>query len=666
MSPKEYFSLLFKCFFKRYTFEEEIEAWDKSMKIKTVLFAGLYNGVLALLIVGLILSIIGIITCIWSNVSLLDSKYYIKFVLFPFVVRISTIAIIIMFIGTLGGIVECFFRNSVMTFVYSLVWSVIFSIYVGFKEGFGIVENTTTYDIYQGIYQGAFFGILASLHKKGISDHIYRGSGRMIGSAIIFGITVFVIKIMYCNVEKSFVTGILVIISYIIFYTLFCGRFYYFFYLPLYKKDNPLRWDENIGISIPFLPQILRGYAKTKDFDETIEFATFLIKKCPMQRLIAQKSLILIALDKMKQVKSIDEMRGLSNKLSFIPSSEDIVNTYSENFENKIEKFSEQRTTNMFASHYMVVLEEYAKHLHPFIIISEDLNRAWNELNRTNLFSIYDRLQKQLLNYRETYHSSYIEFAQDFSDDFGEVADAWQKVLTKTIDDLRAGGKLPIANPYTLGKALQADSDQFLGRRDLIQKIETETLREGAATALLFIGNRRTGKSSTLNNLQRFVQSAVRTVFADLQDAEVTNSTADFCETLTERIAKSLRIPAPPPIRDLAAFTKWLKQRDADLIRDNRYLLICIDEYERLEKVIKQGKLADLPDSLRHWIQHLQHIVFLFAGSHEPSELKGDLDWTDYLINVRNVPISYLEYEAAIQLVTAPVPNFDLTWKRTI
>ena len=50
------------------------------------------------------------------------------------------------------------------------------------------------------------------------------------------------------------------------------------------------------------------------------------------------------------------------------------------------------------------------------------------------------------------------------------------------------------------------------------------------------------------------------------------------------------------------------------------------------------------------------------AGSHEPAELDG-IDWTDYLINVRNVPISYLEYESALQLVTAPVPHFDLTWE---
>jgi hypothetical protein len=442
----------------------------------------------------------------------------------------------------------------------------------------------------------------------------------------------------------------MLIISFSFTYLITNGRYYYFFFQPLYKKQNPIWWDENIRIPIPFLSRILLKYAKTKDFDKTVEFSKFLIEERPIQRKVAQKGLILIALDRMKSFSSIDDIATLTTSLSFMPSSITSeyqgfkINTVSHTSKKPKEPFYKKliydrqlRVPFTFSYYYQ---------LYSLITISEDLNKTWNELNHSNLISIYERTQQQLIDYHKASNLSNTPFAKEF----GEVADIWQKILTKTINDLRTSGKLPLPNPYTLGKAIQADSEMFLGRRDIIQKIETETLREGAATALLFIGNRRTGKSSTLNNLQRFVQSALRTVFADLQDPEVTSSTADFCETLTERIAKNLRIKQPEPIRDLAAFTKWLKQLDAQLMRENRYLLICLDEYERLEGLIQRGKLTELPDSLRHWIQHLQHVVFLLAGSHEPAELDG-IDWTDYLINVRNVPISYLEYEAALQLV---------------
>jgi hypothetical protein len=613
MSPKEYFSLLFKCFFKIESLGKEIEAWDENKKIKTSLWLSFFSGLLNLTIIC-ICFILCYILHIPFNItealkgcllgSLLGFFFIVlmyRYAFSNFIGAVIGVNIVISIINGLGGgLIVDFIPNIALGFAFGLDVSIIYGV------SFGIILSLFPFIKIKKLNVFTFIPFIGTL----------------------LGIVIMVLEIIIKGNDNSFINGLTFSISFMIVFAIFNGRFYYFVIKPLYKKTNPLWWDENIGLPVPFLPRILRGYAKIKDFDKTIEFAKFLIEERPVQREVAQKGLISIALDRMKGFNSLEQIQKLPQSLSFMPPAEQLT-------------------------------EGYNIELQTFISISNDLLKTNDELNYANRVAVYERTRTKLLDYRKAANLSNSPFAQDF----GEVADAWQKVLTKTIDDLRAGGKLPIANPYTLGKALQADSDQFLGRRDLIQKIETETLREGAATALLFIGNRRTGKSSTLNNLQRFVQSAVRTVFADLQDAEVTNSTADFCETLTERIAKSLRIATPPePIRDLAAFTKWLKQRDADLVRDNRYLLICIDEYERLEKVIKQGKLVDLPDSLRHWIQHLQHIVFLFAGSHEPSELKGDLDWTDYLINVRNVPISYLEYEAAMQLVTAPVPNFDLTW----
>lgn len=681
MSPKEYFELLFKCFFKINSLEKEIENWDKYRVAITVIWANLYNAVLAYLF----------ICFVWFGCIVFHIPFDIKqaatgifaaviFILFIFICAeilnyiISRLFKNDTFLGSIVNPLFVLFDNIILHVVNGILACIILGTLYGFFNGSLHNANLSIAgDISFSIFFGIMTGIILILsYDNGNPIFPLSGFNSFISLGILIMFTILKIRFDYLGVQKNideyiFNNGVILTFLFIFTYSLLCGKFWYLFYLPIYKKKNPLWWDENIIIPVPFLTRMLRSYAKKNDFDKTIEFAKFLIEERPVQRKAAQNGLILIALDRMRDFDTIGEIEKLTTILSFMPPSNtnyiksvfyETKSISSISIGKKGYNIVSNNKENIRIIETEIDIYNYYNQLELFITISEDINKTWNELNRSNRISIYERAQQQLLDYRKSSNLSKYNFAKEF----GEVADAWQKILTKTINDLRANGKLPLPNPYTLGKAIQADSEMFLGRRDIIQKIETETLREGAATALLFIGNRRTGKSSTLNNLQRFVQSALRTVFADLQDAEVNNSTANFCETLTERIAKSLRIKQPEPIRDLAAFTKWLKQLDAQLIRENRYLLICLDEYERLEGLIQRGKLTELPDSLRHWIQHLQHVVFLLAGSHEPAELDG-IDWTDYLINVRNVPISYLEYDAALQLVTAPVPHFDLTWE---
>jgi hypothetical protein len=621
MSPKEYFSLLFKCFFKRYSLEKDKNVHEDFIVIEANVYSLALNCLLLLLMYMLCLgynygvvvlkhrtipptpqenSLSSFLYAIWGTERIIfDFFNYLGFVILGVILGICVISL---FIDSLSNIIAGFIGGIISLCGIAL-------------DIFDVSINDTLNNSYLSFYLGSFLGIVFSF----ISTALIRNYKVSIVSGIITSIF-FIIK---------FNCSVVFIISFIFIYLLLSTRlFYYIFFTKLhYDEKNPLVWDENINIPIWFLSNYLRSDAKTKDFDKPINFAKFLIENRPIQRKQAQKSLIFIALDKMKGFHNIDNIRELSFALSFMPSS------------------------NM-------LVDEYNNQLQFFVLISEDLNKVRNELNNNNRINIYERMQQKLYDYHKSTNLSNSTYTKDFD----KVATKWQEILKRSINELSLSGSHVLPNPYILGKVIQPNSELFLGRRDIIQKIETETLREGSATALLFIGNRRTGKSSTLNNLQQFVQSAVRTVFVDLQDPEVNNSSADFYETLTERIAKAFKISAPKQNRELIYFSIWLKELDETLVDEKRYLLICIDEYERLEYMIKQGKLVDLPNSLRRWIQHLQHIVFLFAGSHEPSELKGDLDWTDYLINVRNVPISYLEYEAAMQLVTAPVPNFDLTW----
>jgi len=223
-----------------------------------------------------------------------------------------------------------------------------------------------------------------------------------------------------------------------------------------------------------------------------------------------------------------------------------------------------------------------------------------------------------------------------------------------------------LPNPFVTGNPIQPEyREVFVGRRDIIEQIQTEALREGGAGAILFLGNRRTGKTSTLLNLQSQVGSGIKPVFIDCQSPLVSGGTlVDFSGKLAATVLKATvqRDESITNFQTFADLTRLLEKLQLKFYRQGIRSLLCFDEYERLTTQITNGALSGLPDSLRYWIQHLPNFIFLFAGSHPLTEI-SDLDWSDYLINVRTVPISYLDFDSALHLITKPVPEYNLTYE---
>ncbi len=89
--------------------------------------------------------------------------------------------------------------------------------------------------------------------------------------------------------------------------------------------------------------------------------------------------------------------------------------------------------------------------------------------------------------------------------------------------------------------------------------------------------------------------------------------------------------------------------------------VICLDEFERLEEMVRDGRLDRRAFNwLRGMIQHHASVVVLLSGSHEPFELEPV--WSDTLINVRTLRVRPLEEKEARELITAPVPDFPLKY----
>lgn len=255
---------------------------------------------------------------------------------------------------------------------------------------------------------------------------------------------------------------------------------------------------------------------------------------------------------------------------------------------------------------------------------------------------------------------------------FIAVARKWREVAEARLEALgeaeAAAGV--IHNPYVFGQPIEeTDSNLFVGRRDVVRDIEVSLLGGTAKPTLVLWGPRRMGKTSVLLQLPRLLGNEFAPAFVDMQGMGARESTVAFFRTVTEAAAGALQrrgIDAAALTRaDLeggpfSAFADWIEAVE-ERLGDKRYLLLCLDEFERLEPSIREGRLPpELMDQIRHIIQHHPRIVLLFAGSHRPDEMQ--LNWPDVLISTRLIRVSYLHEDEARQLITRPVPDFPVQY----
>lgn len=108
------------------------------------------------------------------------------------------------------------------------------------------------------------------------------------------------------------------------------------------------------------------------------------------------------------------------------------------------------------------------------------------------------------------------------------------------------------------------------------------------------------------------------------------------------------------------AFTRldeYLDQFERLATERGKRILLAFDEYEGLEESIAGGDISkNVRGKLRNIIQHRQRIVVLVSGSHRFEELTG-VNWASYLINTRTLELSFLDEQAARELLTEPVPQ---------
>jgi hypothetical protein len=233
-------------------------------------------------------------------------------------------------------------------------------------------------------------------------------------------------------------------------------------------------------------------------------------------------------------------------------------------------------------------------------------------------------------------------------------------------------GNLP--NPYISGQAIQPDDPTFVGRRDLAQHLERALSREQYRPTFFLTGERRMGKSSTLNQLPNLLSTRYVPIVLDLQARGKTSSASAFLWSIADAVAAKLesrgivsrRLDTTLLIEasrenEAAIYRhaeRWLEDLDYTLTRVDHVVLLALDEFEKLEESTKAYylDLGLLLDWFRSTIQHSKRLIFLFSGVKQLGEMGPT--WAGYFVNVETLRVSFLHPDEAYRLVTRPTPQF--------
>ncbi len=307
--------------------------------------------------------------------------------------------------------------------------------------------------------------------------------------------------------------------------------------------------------------------------------------------------------------------------------------------------------------------------LQEFNQLSRDVEAALQQVNelhsRTMLGEIRDRLQhlnNELL-------LSKLKYAHRFI----PVSDNWLHILGRQLDRLsmQAVSVQSIPNPYIYGSPLNASQKIFVGRVEILSRLQ-QMIQDGGHAPVMIYGQRRMGKTSLLLNLGRILPSRILPSFIDCQYLAGSSDYVELMYSIAQQICSTAEqhtgchLPAMSLARfseqAVLNFDEWLNIIESQLERNNQYLLVKMDEIEELNAIFSQPGFPPEPffNSLRHTIQHRPRFKVVLASSHTLGELQH---WSSYLINTQLIKLGFLEAAEARQLIERPIPNFPLRWQ---
>lgn len=250
---------------------------------------------------------------------------------------------------------------------------------------------------------------------------------------------------------------------------------------------------------------------------------------------------------------------------------------------------------------------------------------------------------------------------------FAPIAGHWQRILDQGLIQMDAAGLLP--SPYVRGSPLNANEGVFVGRLDVMKRIEQALVSPNGGSILIY-GQRRMGKTSLLLNLGRILPSHILYSFVDCQACASASNYAELKYCIAAQIKRSVERQGhfQAPAMEYSQWVsrenqaaEWLEALERLLEEKNLYLLINLDEIEALIPLFDKPDLATtFLSQLRHAMQHRPRFKIVLASSHTLDEIQH---WSNYLVNLQVVKLGYLNEAEACHLIENPVPGFALRYE---
>ena len=216
-------------------------------------------------------------------------------------------------------------------------------------------------------------------------------------------------------------------------------------------------------------------------------------------------------------------------------------------------------------------------------------------------------------------------------------------------------------NPYIAGNPVTG-TEMFFGRQDVFRFVRETLVGRYQDNAIVLFGGRRTGKTSVLYQMGRYLDPCYVPVFVDLQGISLEGLGEmlwGIARQATRALHRQKGIRLTIPSRDEFAadpegcFREGFLDPALQPLGDDR-LLVMLDEAARLYEQVQTGRLEPrVFDFLRSLIQHHPRLNFVFSIGSGLEEMCQEYAVLFSVCQYRK--ISFLDREAAEALIIEPV-----------
>jgi len=419
-------------------------------------------------------------------------------------------------------------------------------------------------------------------------------------------------------------------------FTICLLRFFYFPFHFLTYFDFPRRlyvhhpifWDDLCPIPFPRLDQILIKYA-TKAPRTGKQEIERIIENYPSQRWAALYAKTALLGRQAAKVKVLAELEALLGRL---PEGQ----------------------------------KGFLAETHRLREIVGEIVKMQIRLNTVDRGILLEPLAQALCEKIENFRHRIAGFHEPLASEFRQAATQWLELARAQLQ--KAGAILDKESSpviFRAGDPVNREQEAFVPRYGIVGDLDKQIMLSTGCPGLVLYGRRRMGKSTVLHNLNGFLPATVIPVVISMQDPQAFTSLTDLLYLISQKLTSAVGGETGNPVENISLnlFMQRLAQSNEKLQAAGKRMLLAIDEYENIDRKLGEKIFPeDLLVTVRESIQTHRQITWIFAGSHDITELKH-AEWPSYLVSARTIELPVFTPAETRLLLTEPM-KFSSLWSK--